>query len=54
MMQHLTGREVIVLTSETIYRGKFVELGEKELHLQTESGWVVIPVDKIADIKEAE
>ena len=53
-MQHLTGRDVVVQTTETINRGKFVELGEKELYLQTENGWVLIPVDKIADIKEAE
>ena len=53
-MQHLTGREVIVLTSETTYRGKFVELGEHELYLQAEDGWIVIPVEKIAEIKEAD
>lgn len=53
-MQHLTGREVVVHTFETMYRGTLVELGEKELYLQTENGWVLIPVDKIADIKEAE
>jgi hypothetical protein len=53
-MQHLTGREVVVHTSETIYRGKLIELGEKELYLQSEDGWIVIPVEKIADIKEAE
>lgn len=53
-MQHLTGREVVVHTIETIYRGTLVELSETELYLQTEQGWVLIPVDKIADIKEAE
>ena len=53
-MQHLTGKEVVVLTSETTYKGILVELGEKELYLKTENGWVLIPVDKIADIKEAE
>ena len=53
-MQHLTGREVIVLTSETTYRGKLVELGEHELYLQADDGWIVVPVEKIADIQEAE
>jgi len=53
-MQHLTGREVVVLTSETTYRGKFIELSENELYLQAEDGWIVIPVEKIAEIKEAE
>ena len=53
-MQHLTGKEVVVHTSETIYRGKLIELGETELYLQSEDGWIVIPVEKIADIKAAE
>ena len=53
-MQHLTGKEVIVHTIETTYKGRLVELSEKELYLQAEDGWIVIPVEKIADIKEAE
>ncbi len=53
-MQHLTGKDVVVHTSETIYMGKLIELGEEELYLQSEEGWIVIPVEKIADIKEAE
>ena len=53
-MQHLTGKEVVVLTTETEYKGTFIELGEKELYIQNEDGWIVIPVDKIAEIKEAE
>jgi len=52
-MQHLTGKEVVVHTSETIYKGTLIELGDKELYLQSEDGWIVIPVEKIADIKES-
>ena len=54
MMQHLIGREVVVHTSETIYRCKLIELGSSELFLQAEDGWIVVPVDKIDEIKEAE
>ncbi len=53
-MQNLTGKEVVVYTSETTYTGKLIELGEKELYLQSEEGWIVVPVEKISDIKEAE
>ena len=53
MMQHLTGKEVIVLTSETTYRGKLIELSSTELYLQSDEGWIMVPVDKIADIQEA-
>lgn len=53
-MQDFTGKEVVVHTTETIYRGTFIEMGEEELYLQAEDGWIMVPVDKIALIKEAE
>ena len=52
MTQELIGREVEVKTFETIYRGVLVELGESEIHLQSETGWLVIPVDKVIEITE--
>jgi len=54
MMQDLTGKEVVVHTTETIYRGKLIEMGQEELYLQADDGWIMIPVEKIAMIKEAE
>jgi hypothetical protein len=51
MMQELTGKEVEVTTLETVYRGILVEIGEVDVHLQSETGWIVIPVEKIVDIK---
>ncbi|MBI4682297.1 MAG: hypothetical protein HY757_04260 [Nitrospirae bacterium] len=50
-MQELTGREVEVSTYDTVYRGILIEVGEADVHLQSESGWLVIPVEKIVDIK---
>ncbi|RJQ20598.1 MAG: hypothetical protein C4560_04715 [Nitrospiraceae bacterium] len=49
-MQELIGKEVNVYTSETVYRGILIEIGESEIYLQSESGWIVIPVEKVADI----
>jgi hypothetical protein len=51
-MNDLIGKTVIVETRETIYTGKLIEIGEEEVHLESESGWVVIPVDRIATIRE--
>jgi hypothetical protein len=34
------------------YTGKLIEVGEDEVHLETESGWIVIPVDRIMIIRE--
>jgi len=50
----LIGRMVIVETHETTYTGKLVEIGEEEVHLESEMGWVVIPIDRVASIREKE
>ena len=51
-MVDLIGKMVIVETHETTYTGKLVEIGEEEVHLESEMGWIVIPVDRIASIRE--
>jgi hypothetical protein len=48
----LVGKIVEVETQEITYTGKLIEIGENEVHIESESGWVVIPVDRIAVIKE--
>jgi len=50
-MQELVGREVEVSTMETIYTGTLVEIGETEIYLQSQLGWISIPIEKIADVK---
>jgi ribosome maturation factor RimP len=50
-MQELVGHEVEVQTLETMYRGTLVEIGEENIHIQTERGWITIPHEKIAHIK---
>ena len=50
----LIGKLVIVETLETTYSGKFIEIGEEEVHLETEMGWIVIPVERIASIRQKE
>lgn len=52
-MQELTGKEVEVSANDIIYRGVLIEIGEHEVHLQSETGYIVIPVDSIATIKIA-
>jgi ribosome maturation factor RimP len=53
-MVELIGKTVEVLTVETRYAGKLVEINENEIHLETESGWLVIPLDRVASVKERE
>ena len=53
-MTNLIGKIVIVETQETLYVGRLVEIGEEEVHLESESGWIVVPVDRIESVREKE
>ncbi|MBI5408327.1 MAG: hypothetical protein HZA14_03070 [Nitrospirae bacterium] len=50
-MHELMGKQVEVHTAEIVYRGILVELGETEIHLQSDNGWIVIRVDRIVDVR---
>lgn len=54
MMQELIGKDVEVQTVDIIYRGKLIEVGESEIYLQSDYGWITISIDKIADVKLVE
>ena len=53
-MNDLTGKTVIVQTQETDYVGKLIEMGEEEVHLESEMGWIVIPIERVTSIREKE
>ncbi|MDI6745164.1 MAG: hypothetical protein QMD07_07290 [Thermodesulfovibrionales bacterium] len=53
-MQNLVGKEVEVLALETTYKGRLIEIGETEVYLEAESGWIMIPGEKIISITEQE
>jgi hypothetical protein len=53
-MMDLIGKIVEVVTVETIYSGKLIEMNDNEVHLETESGWIVIPLDRVASVRERE
>jgi hypothetical protein len=53
-MIELLGKQVEVIANGISYTGRFVEISEEEVHLESESGWVVIPVERVAVIREAE
>jgi len=52
-MQELIGKEVVVSANEIEYHGTLVEIGETEVHLQGETGWIVIPIGSVLDIRAA-
>lgn len=53
-MQHLIHKNVEVITSETTYRGILIEVGISEIQLQGETGWIVVPLEKVLEVREAE
>ncbi len=53
-MIELLGKFVEVMANQTVYTGKLVEVGEEDVYLLSESGWVVIPVDRVVAIRERE
>ena len=53
-MQGLIGKQVEVITADILYKGLLIEIGETEIYLQAEEGWVVVPIDRVVDIRAAE
>jgi hypothetical protein len=54
MMIDLLGTFVEVGTVEMQYEGKLVEVNEVEIHLESESGWVVIPLERVTFVRARE
>jgi hypothetical protein len=50
-MYELIGKEVEVNTVEITYRGVLIEVGENEIQLQSQYGWISIPLEKVTDVK---
>lgn len=52
-MISLIGKIVIVEAGGMTYRGKLIEIGEEEVYLLGERGYIVIPTKNISSIREA-
>ncbi len=53
-MIDLIGKNVEINTIDMIYTGKLIEIGEDEIYIESDTGCLVIPSEKIASIKEKE
>lgn len=51
-MLDLIGQHVEVIANDITYTGKLVEIGEDEVFIEADSGWVVIPIERVAMIKK--
>jgi hypothetical protein len=50
-MIELMGKEVEVVTGDLIYRGVLMEVTETEISLQSVSGWITIPMERVLDVR---
>jgi len=39
-MQELIGKEVEVRSADTVYKGILIEIGETEIYLMSDNGWI--------------
>ena len=46
----LIGREVVVEANNTTYRGILIEIGWDAVHLESELGWLMIPMESVSDV----
>jgi hypothetical protein len=53
-MMELIGKTVEVGIVETVYIGILIEVNDEEVYLESENGWIVVPVDRVAYIREKE
>lgn len=54
MIHELIGKQVEVVTADIVYRGILIEIGEIEIYLQAEEGWVIVPVEVVMDLRATE
>jgi len=52
-MHELIGKKVEVKTVDMLYKGVLVEVSETDVNLQAETGWIVIPIDRVVNIQAA-
>ncbi len=47
----LIGKEVEVMASGMLYRGRLIEVSETEVFLQSELGWIQLQVENVTEIR---
>jgi len=50
----LVGQTVEVTADRMIYRGRLIEINADEVHLESQQGWITVPIDQVASIELVE
>ena len=53
-MHEMIGKTVNVMADGIMYSGKLIEVGDKDVHLQAETGWIVLSLERITQVTLAE
>jgi hypothetical protein len=51
-VNELVGKIVEIETGDVEYAGRLIEIGEEEVYIESETGWIVLPMEVIALIRE--
>lgn len=52
-VEHLKGKEVIVMAGGVEYRGILVEVGIDNITISTPTRWISIPFSRVSSVKDA-
>jgi hypothetical protein len=52
-IRELLGRNVEVVANGIIYRGRLIEVGEEEVYLKGDAGWITLMTANVDDIRES-
>jgi len=50
-MHQYLNKQVEVVTAETLYRGILIEIGETAIQIQSEMGWIEVPMERILEVR---
>jgi hypothetical protein len=52
-LRDLTGKDVEVIAHGIVYRGKLIEVGEEQIYLKGQTGWISLETSWVETIRES-
>ncbi len=49
----LKGKRVEIIANGIVYKGILIDLTEEDLNLQTDTQWILLPLDGVVSVREA-
>jgi hypothetical protein len=52
-IRYLLGKEVEVVAHGIVYRGRLIEVGDEEVYLKGDGGWITLMTADVEDIRKS-